>query len=862
MWAQGGNAGTIEGVVKDPSGAVVANATVEISYLVSGLNRSTKTGNDGDFRFTNVPYNPYHLVVNAQGFAAFTQDVDVRSAVPIKVDITLKIASAAQVVQVEAIGSDLIENDPTFHTDIDRALFEKLPLESRSSAVSSLVTLAAPGAVADSNGLVHALGDHAENSFSVDGQPITDQQSKVFSNQIPIDSIDALEVISGAPPAEYGGKLSLVIKVTTRSGLGQSKPTGSVSASYGTFGTGSAGFNVAFGGKKWGDFIAVNGLQTGRFLDPPEFEVMHAKGNQQNVFDRADFQLTSADTVHVNLGFTRSWFQTPNSFDAAAAGQDQRAKIQTYNVAPSWTHLFGAATLLNVGAWVRHDGFDYFPSANPFADQPETLGQRRKLTNAGGRVDVSFVKGMHNVKGGFSFQNTRLTENFNLGLTDPTVNDTCLDATGAPSGDTSINDPAACGAAGLFPNDASNPLAAAPFIPLLGCFDLTRPTPSPADGCTSTASTLFAFRGQNDVRETALYVQDTITKGPWSINLGIRGDIYRGLQDDAQVQPRAGLAYNIKKTNTVLRISYARIMESPFNENLLVASTADPVITAAFGAAGSIRPGQRNEFHAGFRQAFGKYLVVDADYLWKYTHNSYDFGVLFDTPIYFPIAWHNSKIGGPSVRISMPNFHGLTVFTVLGSAYARFFEPQNGGLGTAPGGTAVFRIDHDQKFQQTTHLQYRLPKFPAWLAFTWRYDSGLVAGAVPVATDTTTPVDLTGLSADQQMQAGLFCGSTFPTLASPLTTCAPSQYGSTRMQIPAPGTVDDDHNPPRVAARNLFDFGAGVDNLFHGDRYKWSVRINVVNLTNKVALYNFLSTFSGTHFVTPRSVHAEIAFHF
>jgi hypothetical protein len=133
---------------------------------------------------------------------------------------------------------------------------------------------------------------------------------------------------------------------------------------------------------------------------------------------------------------------------------------------------------------------------------------------------------------------------------------------------------------------------------------------------------------------------------------------------------------------------------------------------------------------------------------------------------------------------------------------------------------------------------------------------------VPVATDTTTPVDLTGLSADQQMQAGLFCGSTFPTLASPLTTCAPSQYGSTRMQIPAPGTVDDDHNPPRVAARNLFDFGAGVDNLFHGDRYKWSVRINVVNLTNKVALYNFLSTFSGTHFVTPRSVHAEIAFHF
>jgi hypothetical protein len=82
------------------------------------------------------------------------------------------------------------------------------------------------------------------------------------------------------------------------------------------------------------------------------------------------------------------------------------------------------------------------------------------------------------------------------------------------------------------------------------------------------------------------------------------------------------------------------------------------------------------------------------------------------------------------------------------------------------------------------------------------------------------------------------------------------------MKIPAPGTADDDHNPPRVKARNLFDVGAGVDNLFHGDRYKWSVRVNVINISNKVALYNFLSTFSGTHFVTPRSVHGELAFHF
>jgi hypothetical protein len=174
----------------------------------------------------------------------------------------------------------------------------------------------------------------------------------------------------------------------------------------------------------------------------------------------------------------------------------------------------------------------------------------------------------------------------------------------------------------------------------------------------------------------------------------------------------------------------------------------------------------------------------------------------------------------------------------------------------------VFRIDHDEKFNQTTHLQYQIGNTGPWVGFNWRYDSGMVAGAVPFAVDSNTRVDLTGLTGDQQIQAGLFCGNVFPTLASPLSSCAPSQYGSTRVCIPAPGTENDDKNPPRIAPRNLFDLAVGDDNLFHGDKYKWSLRVTAINVTNKVALYNFLSTFSGTHFVTPRSYTAELGFHF
>ena len=202
---------------------------------------------------------------------------------------------------------------------MDRELFDKLPLESQSSSLSSLVTLATPGVAADSNGLFHGLGDHASNSFSVDGQPITDQQSKVFSNQIPVDSVQSMEVIEGAPPAEYGGKTSLVIVVTTRSGLGVTTPHGDVTASYGTFGSANGGFDLAYGRQKWGNFISANGLDTGRFLDGPEYQVFHDHGNEENLFDRLDFKLSQADTINLNLGFTRSWFQTPNSYDAQNA---------------------------------------------------------------------------------------------------------------------------------------------------------------------------------------------------------------------------------------------------------------------------------------------------------------------------------------------------------------------------------------------------------------------------------------------------------------------------------------------------------------------------------------------------------------
>ena len=889
--AQVGNSGSIEGTVKDPSGAAVANATVEIKDSVSGYSRSTTTNADGAFRFTNVPFNPYHMTVNATSFAVFAQEVEVRSVVPTRVEVALRIGTETTQVIVES-GGDLLENDPTFHSDLDRDSFARLPLESASSSVSSLVTLTTPGVAADSNGLFHGLGDHAENSFSVDNQPITDQQSKVFSNQIPSSSIQSLEVISGAPPAEFGDKTSLVIKVTTRSGQGVTTPHGTFTTSYGSFGSVNGAFDMAYGGAQWGNFIAVDGLNTGRFLDPQEFSVVHAKGNLEDVFDRVDYQISERDAVHLNFGYSRSWFQTPNSYDNFNVGvlgpdgepvgpTDQRSKIQTYNIAPTWTRMINPSLVFTLGGYLRHDGYHYYPSGNPFADQTplqqETVAQNRTLTNAGAMTYLSYAKGGHNVKAGVNYAQTFLTENDNFGIVSPTLNSPCLDAFGhAVPGFTLQTQ--CTGTLQPNPNTPDNPKAVAPyFFPVLVPYDLTR------------GGTNYLYHGHTDVKELALYVEDSITWHNWALNLGIRGDVYAGISSYNLAQPRLGAAYNVKKTNTILRASYARIMETPFNENLVLASTgcSDAVVNAIMVGiqnypciTAPLKPSWRNEFHAGFQQAFGKLLVVDAEYLWKYTHYGYDFSVFGSTPITFPVEWHNSKIPGYAIRATVPEHHGFTALVVMSSVAARFFQPQMSGIGVTPagqGGTGVFRIDHDEHFNQTTHLQYQPWKKGPWLGFNWRYDSGLVAGSVPCAggncvngpMGSDTIVDASGLTPDLQFQAGLFCGNVYATPTTPISSaqyganvCPAATYGSKYIRIPKPGTENGDHNPPRIAPRNLLDLAIGHDNLFHGDRYRWSARFTVINVTDKEALYNFLSTFSGTHYVTPRAMTGEIGFHF
>jgi len=855
-----GNAGTIEGTVTDQSGASVPDAKVTIKNAVSGYSRSATSAMDGTFRLTNIPPNPYHVEVTAAGFNTSQQDVAVRNAVPLQVKVKLAVAGGQTSVTVEAAGADILENDPSAHIDVDRSLLQKLPSGDPGGGLSQAITYSTGGVAQDGNGLFHPLGDHAQASFVVDGQPISDQQSKVFSTQLPTSAIQSMEVTTGTPDAEFGDKSSLVAQITTRSGLGAPKMFGNVEANYGSFGTTGGSVGLGFGSAKYGNFIAADGVRSGRFLDSPEYTPIHDIGNNQTVFDRLDYEPTGKDAIHLNLFAARNWIQNPNSYDQLT--QDQHQRVLTWSIAPGYQHTVNAHTLITVNPYIRKDQFNYYASRDPFDDTPATQNQNRQLMNWGVRADVSTTKGRHNLKYGVDLKQTRLLENFGFGITDPTFNSPCINSDGSALGDPGLTSPAQCTGAGFQPNVASNPnVTGAPFSPALLPFDLSR------------GGQLFNFHTAANINQYALYAQDAITAGNFLFNVGFRFDVYDGLVSKTGPQPRTGIAYNIKKTGTVLRVSYARTFETPFNENLLLSSATGTggLAQNVFGStAVAIEPGFRNQFNAGFQQAVGKYLLIDADYFWKYTHNSFDFSTLLNTTITFPIAWHNSKLDGVTGRVSTTNLKGFQAYWTFGHTRARYFPPEDGGLipQGSPLAGGVFRIDHDQAFQSTMSLRYQRPKNAEWVALTYRFDSGLVVSGVPDAGAALA------LTPNQQVTIGLACNGVFATVASPIANClgpggAQGVVTSKLITLPQGGygpfasAENDDHNPDRVKPRNVLNLGIGTDNLLHKEgTVRYTASLEIQNLTNVEALYNFLSTFSGTHFLQPRSLVAKIGMTF
>jgi hypothetical protein len=674
--------------VHDVSGAPIERAKIDLRGQNAHL--SQLAGENGTACFAPMEPGEYRIIIAAAGFQEIQKTVQLSEFESLRMEIVLKVSPAHEQITVE---DSAREAGPAVRAEIsiDSLVIHTLPSESVNAGLSSILTLTVPGVAADSNGVFHPLGGHAETSMVVDGQPISDQQSRIFSNQMSLSSVQDLVAIPGAPAAEFGDKTSLVVIATTRSGLGAGKANGELQIGHGSFGTSTATFAISAGSKTLGNFLSVDALQSSRFLDAPEFVPLHANGNAENIFDRLDFRWSDATSIHVNISSAHSWFQTPNTNVQQAAGQDQRQHMTSFNFDTGLTTEPGPSSAVTGNAWIRQDRVSYYPSANSFDDQPATLSQSRRLTSTGGKADVTFAKGVHLLKVGVQVQITPLSEFFRTGLTDPAFNSPCVTRTGQAVPDASLTSPAQCVPASFL----SNPGFQASLLP----YDLSR------------GGTEFQFRGATTIYEESAFVQDTIKAGRWTFSPGLRFDRYDGLSHAYGVQPRVGIAYQVPFTATLLRLSYARIFLTPYNENLVLSSATGPggLANGSLGATSvdPLQPARRNQFNAGIEQPFGKKFSVDAEYFWKFTDGAYDFNVILDTPLNFPVQFRKAKIDGAMVRMNLASVRGFTAFTVMGHTRSRLFSPEVGGINFGQQYAPVARPDHDQGFQQTTYARYQ-----------------------------------------------------------------------------------------------------------------------------------------------------------
>lgn len=699
-------AGQVRGKVTGPDNSPIPGVTVALTNDLSGYRQQVTTGPDGAYLLFNVPDNPYHLTAHLDGFEDRHADVDVRGGGRVRRDFQLSLGVAASaLVSAEKEPVALETDDPSTHIDIDKSLIRRAPAAMQSRAFESIVT-STPGFSQDENGRYHFQGGHSQQLLVIDGQPIGDQIGVTFSNSLNPAVAEALEIITGGIPAEYGEKANGVINMTTRSGLGTNGVKGDVAVGAARYSTFEGGANAGGGTSRFGWFASLDASRSDRFLDPVSFDNVHNTGSAERAFLRLDsVSEGGADSFRLTANTGRTSRDVPNLPSQEAAGQDQRVLSTDWNVNLGYQHVAAGGLFVEGQAYARDNRLTLYSS--PY-DTPVQADQNRSLANYGLNASIGKTYGVHELKAGIQAKSFPISERFRFGITDPAYND--------PASDT--------------------------YNPNLAPYDLTR------------GGTYFQFDGSRTGTYLAGYIQDTIRLDGLTVSAGLRYDHNHLFETETQLAPRIGAAYVSRPTNTVLRASYNRMFITPQYENILLSSSAQaasltpPEIQDSnqlgFGHLYNVSE-RHDAYNVGFQQGIGSKIRLDVSWWWRKVTNAADQDQFFNTGIVFPLNFKGGDLHGWNVRLDMaPVLGGLQGYLSVGHVRAIYEPPFVGGLFLDSGAldsltAGPFLIDHDQDIQEQLGLFYDLAETGFWLGVTQRYDSGLVTDAGTQADVLSNP---------------------------------------------------------------------------------------------------------------------------
>ena len=688
--------GTVQGTVKDQAGALVPNATVLISQPVTGYRQTAQSDAQGNFKLVNVPFNTYKLRAEAPNFQLAEQSIDLESTIPANVDLVLSVTVETAAVIVSTDNGAILETDRTSSdTDLNQTILERPIGAAPSRAIENMVS-SAPGFVTDDNGRMHPRGSESQVQYVVDGVPVTDNLSAIFSTSLDARTLRTVEVLTGGLPAEFGDKLAGVINVNTRSGL-EGPTQGGVSLSGGSFSTGELSADFSTHTRRFGFLTNLSTTTSQRYLDPPTIDNFHNFGRTGKAFFRMDYQFDTNNTLRGVFTFGGSNFQVPNRLVQEIAGQDQRQRLRDNSQNITYEHIFSPNTLAQFSFF--HRGSTARLTSNPLST-PVVAFQERSLQNYGGIGSLALTRGSHNIKFGGQVTVQPLEEHFSFYPTVPFAD--LVDENG-----------------NVFPNPVNN-------------FNVTNP---------------FTFNGTKTGRTLSAYAQDrfTVFKN-FTLDAGVRYDNYKLLIHESAFSPRLAIAYFIPRTQTTLRASYNRYFQPPPAENLLLASSAEAAAISPIAVLQGITtvlpilPDKENVFEAGAQQLLTKYARLNVSVYQKRINNFSDKDQFFETGVIFPITIASGQVTGEELRLESTDIRGFRASASYANARAFGVTPINGGLflGENPQDLFVpglkFANDHDQRNEAQFLLSYNHRRSGLYANFSGRYDSGVPVDVEPGTT--------------------------------------------------------------------------------------------------------------------------------
>lgn len=677
----------------DPSGALVRNATVKLTNPINHFSATAINDPVGDYVLENVPFDQYTVTVDAPGFQSAQKEVIVRSNLPVRVEIRLRVSGTREVVQV-AGPSGLVEADSTStETDIAQDQIEHAALLGRNHALQTVVATA-PGFVGENDGLIHVRGADDGVLYVIDGIPIVDRVDAQTGISPDLNAIRSLNVMTGSIPAEFGGRSGAVVQADGKSGL-DSAWIGNV----GMAGGSSAAGNIASAlggsvGRNLGVFVAGSFSRSERFLDPPDPGNFNNRGGDARFSSRLDFKLDERDLLLLHVFAAGADFHVPNTELQEEAGQRQREEFRNDEEALSWNRVWSGLTQSSLAYYRQSYGARLFGSE---FDIPLFAAQDRHHLRQGTIGNLTHSYKGHFLKGGFGYSHIASREFFTFGVTDPEIAE-----------DQGFSEEA---------------LAFTPDDP-------------------------FLFSGSGTFGQASGFLQDDFSPlKNLTVNAGLRFDHSSVLVSDHQWSPRLGAVYYLPASQTAFRLSFNRLFMPAQIENLLLSSSEQARDLSPFvseiGRGGSPVHAERvSACELGVSQGLREALRLDLVFWDRHFRNFDDPNVLFSTAIIFPNTVASGFARGLDVRLDVPEHRGWSGYLSYTNSRVRQTGPINGGLfldddviEIGPG--THFVPDHDQRNVADGGVTYSLSRRGTWATLSARHESG-----VPLEVDPDDVADL------------------------------------------------------------------------------------------------------------------------